>query len=214
MIILGIETSTSCCSIGILINNKIIEKKKQTNNNQSKYILSMINDILQKNKITINNINFIAYGIGPGSFTGIRIATSIAFGFNCAINIPIIGISSLHALAQESWETNKVSKIMTTLHANMTRIFYGLYKYKSKNLNNKTKDNITYPESIKINEKNCILVGNIKEKHIKIILDNNEHLTIDKKINYPKAKYIIKLARLKIKLKEHINKNYLPIYYS
>ena len=101
MIILGIDTSTKFCNLGliedenILIENTINGLKKK----HSSILLSAIKDLLKTMDLKLEKINGIAVSIGPGSFTGLRIGLGVAKGLSYACSLPLLGIPTLDAMA-------------------------------------------------------------------------------------------------------------------
>ena len=101
MIILGIDTSTKFCNLGLIEDeNILIEytinglKKKH-----SSILLSAIKDLLKTMDLKLEKINGIAVSIGPGSFTGLRIGLGVAKGLSYACSLPLLGIPTLDAMA-------------------------------------------------------------------------------------------------------------------
>lgn len=93
-------------------------------NRHSELILPMINDLLQECSLSLQQITGIAFGKGPGSFTGLRIACGVAQGLAFAKNIPVVGINTLEAIAHQ---VNK-SKIIVTLDARMGEIYHATFE--------------------------------------------------------------------------------------
>lgn len=105
--ILSIDTSIDCCSVAIYIKKNIhsissTSKKKHTTN-----ILPMIQKILLNTGIKLSELNYIAFSKGPGNFTGIRIAASIAYSLSLSLKIPIISVSTLAIMAEKAWRKYK-----------------------------------------------------------------------------------------------------------
>jgi len=100
MKILAIETSLGECSVAIYQDHKLLTYLEELQlNQQSQRLIPMIELALVKAKIAYKDLDYIAVGIGPGSFTGIRIGISAALGIRFAKQIKTLGISSLEALA-------------------------------------------------------------------------------------------------------------------
>src|SRR5574337_2025289 len=100
MNILAIETSSTVCSVALYWDGDIVSKQVLDPNQHAKVILPMIDELLSIAEINIKKLDAIAFGCGPGSFTGLRIAASVAQGLALAHHLPLISISSLQALAQ------------------------------------------------------------------------------------------------------------------
>ena len=105
MKILAFDTSTSACSIALLNHEQITSFHEIAPMQHTKIILPQIKQLLLNAKLELNQLDAIAYGCGPGSFTGIRIANSIAQALAFAQDKPLIQISSLAVLAQSAYAT-------------------------------------------------------------------------------------------------------------
>ncbi|MBK4765067.1 MAG: tRNA (adenosine(37)-N6)-threonylcarbamoyltransferase complex dimerization subunit type 1 TsaB [Pantoea sp. Brub] len=130
--ILAINTVTELCSISLLKEHKISTYQETTKNNHSNRILILINDLLKQNKIDLMEIDLLAFSYGPGNFTGIRIATGIAYSLAFGLSLKIVGISTLEILAQGVWRINKGTHVLTALDARIGKIYWGEYQRNEK----------------------------------------------------------------------------------
>ena len=126
--ILAIDTATDTCSVALKINDSIIERHELAPQKQSELILPMIQAVLTESGLDLHQINAIAFGCGPGSFTGIRLATSIAQGLCFGANLPAIPISTLQAMAQGFYRTNQSKNVIIALDARMQEIYFAAYQ--------------------------------------------------------------------------------------
>lgn len=102
MICLFFDTSSEKLSISLIKNDVILyEKQMQTKNDHSSYLVPLIDEALKSNKIDFKDVDRIIVGIGPGSFTGTRIAITVAKTYGYSLNIPIYPISSLEIMIYE-----------------------------------------------------------------------------------------------------------------
>lgn len=143
--ILAFDTVSSSFSIALKKDNNIIEVNKENIKNHNEELLPMLNSFLEENKISLNEINCIVMGIGPGSFTAIRIAFSTIKTICYAKNIPIIGASSLETLYQNIVSYNGIK--LSMIDARKGSIYANIYKD-----NNKIKENLdlTYEEAVNL----------------------------------------------------------------
>lgn len=215
-IILGIDTSQYLCSVGLLKNNNIdvfLSKKK---NQHASFILPMIDNILKKHQISINNLNAIAYSCGPGKFTSLRIGLGIIKGLAIPINLPLISVSTTLSLAQQAFRTIHKKKILVALSAKKEKIYWAQYKI------NKYKIwKIIYNESF-INIENAIsLIMKLRNKwtivgcnKIQKILCSSKFDNINNsKITFSLAEDILLLAKQKFEKKETISVNKAELNY-
>ena len=124
MIILSIDSCTEVISIALKIGQEITEKSFPSGKSYSENILPEITKLLSTCNLKINNVDAIAFGSGPGSFTGIRIACGLAYGIAYANNLPIIGVNTLEALALLS----KKEFAISCVYARMDQIYLGIYQ--------------------------------------------------------------------------------------
>lgn len=95
MVVLIIDSTSSILQIGLCNNNKVINKRLDSNSNHSKTALKAIDEVLEEFNLTVSNVDQIIVNVGPGSFTGIRIGVALAKSLGYSLNIPVIPINSL-----------------------------------------------------------------------------------------------------------------------
>ena len=121
MNILSIDVSSNNLSIALLKNEQLREEKYLSGKNYSDNIIPKIKKMLEGSNLRFKDINGVSFGAGPGSFTGMRIASGVAYGIAFANDIPIVGISNLEALAKKSNKKNTIACI----DARMNQIYLG-----------------------------------------------------------------------------------------
>ena len=120
----AVETSTEWCSVALWRDGEIASLERRAVNRHSELALPMLERLLKDFK----ELDAVAFGAGPGSFTGLRIACGLAQGLALARALPVIGISSLEAIAQESGEP----RVVACIDARMREVYYAaLAKEKS-----------------------------------------------------------------------------------
>ncbi len=133
MHILAVDTSTDICSVAVLKDGEVLgERSLRVRTGHSGTILNLIDDVLGSSGLNKKEINLIATGIGPGSFTGIRIGISTAKGLAAALNCKVKGVCTLDAVAANAPETGK--HVMPVLDARKGEIFCALYDKDRKRL--------------------------------------------------------------------------------
>jgi tRNA threonylcarbamoyladenosine biosynthesis protein TsaB len=98
--LLAIESSASLCSIALSIDGKLSTREQDGSRTHTQYMLAFIDEVLQEQQCTVAELDAIVFSAGPGSFTGVRLATSVAKSLAYAANIPLVPVSSLAAIAQ------------------------------------------------------------------------------------------------------------------
>lgn len=195
-IILGIETATDACSVAIITptqscNLFVIEPQAH-----AKLLLGMVDQICIQAGVTLKDINAFAFGRGPGSFTGVRIAASVIQGLAFGVHKPVIAVSSLQALAQQAFNVHSYERIVALLDARMQEIYYGNYKANADGLVTPiSEDMLKKPaELVFSTTASCIAVGTGVAPYSAIIKQHNPNLIIDAAILHPRAQEIVQLA--------------------
>tara|TARA_B100000795_G_scaffold244164_1_gene208530 strand:- start:1193 stop:1873 length:681 start_codon:yes stop_codon:yes gene_type:complete len=127
MKILSIDTCTETISIALRVDKVVTEKNFPSGKDFSGKILPEIKMLLSESNLKVKDIDSVAFGAGPGSFTGIRVACGVAYGIAYANNLPIIGINTLEALALLSEHEHSISCI----DARMGQVYLGVYENKN-----------------------------------------------------------------------------------
>ena len=108
MTILGLETSTAVCSVGLVRENMPdVELSLQESHIHSEKLLTLIQDVLHAGETTLQQIDAIGVSIGPGSFTGLRIGLSTAKGLSYALEKPLIAVPTFEAMAEAARQNHR-----------------------------------------------------------------------------------------------------------
>lgn len=126
--ILAIDTSASACSVGVLFDDHITQLHQPAPMQQSKQILTIIDQLLLQQHLSFSHLNAIAFGCGPGSFTGLRIAASVTQAIALAHQLPVIKISSLAALAQAAFMDLGWKNMLVAVDARMQEVYWAAYE--------------------------------------------------------------------------------------
>lgn len=151
MKILAFETSSFACSVALQNDDHVELRHQIMPMQQAQRILSTIKEILEVCSLTVNDLDAVAYGNGPGSFTGIRIANTVAQGLGFAANLPIIQISSLAALAQTAFLEQQRTHLLVSLDARMDQVYWAQYQIEQDKLVQLVgKERLCAPNEVKI----------------------------------------------------------------
>ena len=124
MKVLAISCSDRLLSISLNIDGEIVTKHKPSNRDQNSSVLVLVASLLSERQMAIEEIDAIAYGKGPGSYTGLRIAAGVAQGIAYGCNIPALPVSNLAAIAQGLPH----KKAFVAMDAKKNKLFIGLYE--------------------------------------------------------------------------------------
>ncbi len=149
MNILAFDASSSACSVALLHKGEVRVLHKIAPMMHAQLILPMIQELLATFCLSIYELDAIAYGCGPGSFTGIRIATSVAQGLGYVAKKPIISVSSLAILAQTCYDAQAAEQMLVVVDARMGQVYWGAYEVNAHGLAILTAQEALYsPENV------------------------------------------------------------------
>ena len=122
--LLAFDTSTEYCSVALLHDEELTHRETHAVQRHSELILPMIEDLLAAAGLALGRLDGIAFGAGPGSFTGLRIACGVAQGLALGAGLPVIPVGTLAALAQEAG----APRVIACLDARMGEIYHAAYR--------------------------------------------------------------------------------------
>jgi tRNA threonylcarbamoyladenosine biosynthesis protein TsaB len=125
--ILAIETATAACSAALYIDGEVEERYALAPRQHAALLLPMVESLLASAELDVRQLDALAFGQGPGAFTGVRIAASAAQGIAFGANLPVVPVSTLAALAAGAMRETGESHVMTALDARMDEVYWGVY---------------------------------------------------------------------------------------
>lgn len=125
MRILAIDTATERCSVALSIDGQIIERSAETPRAHADLVLPMVESVLHEAGVSLRDLNGIAYGRGPGAFTGVRIAIGVVQGLAFGSQQLTVGISNLAAVAQQVARPG--ARILVCMDARMGEVYTGAF---------------------------------------------------------------------------------------
>ena len=132
MNLLAIDTSTDFCSVAASRGEALFARHERAGQRHAERILDMVDQVLVEARLEFAQIQGIAYGAGPGSFTGLRIAAGVTQGLALARGIGVVGIGTLLALAEEAAEEAAQeaagSRIIACLDAHKGEVYHAAYR--------------------------------------------------------------------------------------
>ncbi|MEN8260373.1 MAG: tRNA (adenosine(37)-N6)-threonylcarbamoyltransferase complex dimerization subunit type 1 TsaB [Pseudomonadota bacterium] len=132
MIVLAVETATEACSAALYADGRILERYQVAPREHSMLILPMVQSLLDESGAALNNIDALAFGCGPGSFTGLRIAAGVVQGIAFAADLPVVPVSTLAAMAQDVFEAFEEKYAFAAIDARMGEVYWGVYQRNSR----------------------------------------------------------------------------------
>ncbi len=127
--ILSIETSSAVATAALLIDQTLIQREAHGVTTHSQSILPMVQSLLHEAGISLSECDAIAFGSGPGSFTGVRTACGVVQGLAFGADLPVIPIITLLALADACRSSAGATNVLTALDARMGEVYWAQYRY-------------------------------------------------------------------------------------
>lgn len=125
--ILAIETATEACSAALLTDEETSQRFEVAPRQHLALLLPFVESLLADAGISLRQLDAIAFGRGPGSFTGLRIASGVAQGIAFGADLPVVPVSTLAALAQGVVREQGIKAVLAALDARMKEVYWGAF---------------------------------------------------------------------------------------
>lgn len=128
MKLMAIDAATDACSVAIELDGRYLERAEVRPREHADRLLVMVDELLKQAEVRLTDLDAIVYGAGPGAFTGVRIAVSVAQGLASGADLPLVPVSSLQALAQGVFRQHPdAEKVFVAVDARMKEVYAGAY---------------------------------------------------------------------------------------
>lgn len=148
MRLLAVETSTQACSAALWHDGRVVEVFEVAANRHSSLILGMVQQVLTESGTTLDRCDAIAFGRGPGSFTGLRIGVGVVQGLALGADIPVVPVSSLHAQAARAGGGN----VLAAFDARMGQLYWRLFSGGGGGLSHTNENMLTVADLVRLPE--------------------------------------------------------------
>lgn len=128
MKLLAIDTSTEACSAALWLDGEVCQRYQVAPREHGQLILPMIESLLAEAGLALTQLDTLAFGQGPGGFTGVRIANSVIQGLAFGTDLPVVPISSLAALAQGACTELGTPHVLAAIDARIGEVYWGAYR--------------------------------------------------------------------------------------
>jgi tRNA threonylcarbamoyladenosine biosynthesis protein TsaB len=174
----------------------------------------MIDKVLKEAKIQLSDLDYLGFGRGPGSFTGVRIATGILQGLAFGTGHKVVAVSTLAAMAQQACMLGDSTRVFAAIDARMSEVYFGQYDWVQNVVELVGEEQVLPPEAaaniISINEKS-LGVGTGWQAYTN--LNPNNQITLLDSVLYPNALYMLPLAKVLIEAGKAVNaEDIRPVY--
>lgn len=127
MRLLAIDTATEACSVAVQTPEGVFERWVEAPREHGDRVLGMVDAVLEEAGIVAVDLDVIAFGRGPGAFTGVRIATALVQGMAAALDRPVVPVSTLAAIAQGVHRRTGHRRVLAALDARMGEVYWGAW---------------------------------------------------------------------------------------
>ena len=131
MKLLALDTAGARCSVALLLDGKLTELDAPAERVQAESVLPMVEKLLGDAGLKLGGLDAIAFCRGPGAFTGLRVATSVAQGLAYGAGLPVVPVSDLAALAAAAARLHQAERIMACLDARMHEVYWAAYEVRA-----------------------------------------------------------------------------------
>jgi tRNA threonylcarbamoyladenosine biosynthesis protein TsaB len=154
MKLLAIDTATERCSVALWIDGRVINQDRTLNRAHAEVILPMVSALLGEAGCSIKQLDGIGFGRGPGGFTGVRVAASVAQGLAYGAGLPVLPVSDLETIAAGAFRLHGEHRILVCMDARMGEVYWGAYSASASEVRPLTEESVTAPEAVGIPDKN------------------------------------------------------------
>ena len=150
MRLLALDTATENCSAALLLGAQLRTREAQFARGHAEHILPMIDALLAEAGLGLGQLTAIAFGRGPGSFTGVRLAASLAQGLSFGAGLPVVPVSDLQALAQQGFDLeSSVERALVCNDARMREVYWACFERRDGFAEPAGPEQVGSPESVR-----------------------------------------------------------------
>ncbi len=199
---LALDTSNQYCSITVQAHGKILARHELSEQKHSAMILPMVRELLANADVTLDDLDAIVVGVGPGGFTGVRLAVAVAQGLAFAMNKPVLAHSSLEAMAVAAFALGYL-EVIVGMDARMQQVYWAHYQFIDGQLHTRIApsldDVVVFAEHIRVLQEPCAVVGNAHQAFAEVaqMCVQNNHVNIAE-IDHsaPHAEHLLPVANV------------------
>lgn len=146
--LLALDTATEACSVALLHDGQVISHYEVIPRLHAQRLLPMIRDLLAQAGVPLSALDVIAFGRGPGAFTGVRIAVGVVQGLAFALDRPVLPVSNLAVLAQRALREYGAVQVAAAIDARMDEVYWGCYRSENGEMRLAGGEVVSPPEQV------------------------------------------------------------------
>ena len=173
---IAIDTSTRRFCLGVKNSSDYFDMSVNKSTDHAKEIFKRIDDVLKLANTSIEELDFLAVGIGPGRFSGLRVSISAIKSISYVLSIPIVAISSLEIIAREIMEKNDKENVILIEDAGRGNLYIGSYALKNHEFIKLSDDRVANINEIEISEADALIAGSGIIRYPDLKIDSNSLL--------------------------------------
>ena len=173
---IAIDTSTRRFCLGVKNSSNYFDRSVNKSTDHAKDIFKRIDDVLKLANTSIEELDFLAVGIGPGRFSGLRVSISAIKSISYVLSIPIVAISSLEIIAREIMEKNNKENVILIEDAGRGNLYIGSYALKNHEFIKLSDDRVANINEIEISETDALIAGSGIIRYPDLKIDSNSLL--------------------------------------
>lgn len=148
MKILALDTAATACSVALLMDTGLEERRMEAERVQAETLLPMVEQLLSGAGFRLQDLDGLAFGRGPGAFTGLRVAASVAQGLAYGAGLPVVPVSNLDALAAATTARHGDGHILACMDARMQEVYWAAYSAAGDSLTRLTEEALSPPGQV------------------------------------------------------------------
>ena len=148
--LLALDTATEACSVALLHDGKVLSHYEVIPRLHAQRLLPMIQSLLSEAGVALAAVDALAFGRGPGAFTGVRIAVGVVQGLAFALDRPVLPVSTLATIAQRAWREHGVDQVAAAIDARMDEVYWGCYRVEQGEMQLAGSEAVLPPEQVEL----------------------------------------------------------------
>jgi len=148
MKLLAFDTSTHWLTVACTNGSERVEREELAGQAHSQRLLPLVDEVLAEARLALGDLDAIAFGAGPGSFTGVRIACGVAQGLAFGAGLRLVPVSTLEAIAQSAWEAHGWTRVVACLDARMREVYVASYRRDGDRWTMEREPAVTKPDDV------------------------------------------------------------------